>query len=117
VPKPAAILAGGETVVTVRGSGIGGRNQELCLSLAMGISDLPDTVAACVATDGIDGVSPVAGALVDGKTVEKALTMGLNPINYLENNDSYTFFYRLGQVIVTGYTETNVNDLFISLIK
>ncbi|MEM0247279.1 MAG: glycerate kinase [Desulfurococcaceae archaeon] len=117
VPKPAAILAGGETVVTVRGSGIGGRNQELCLSLAMGISDLPDTVAACVATDGIDGVSPAAGALVDGKTVEKALTMGLNPINYLENNDSYTFFYRLGQVIVTGYTETNVNDLFISLIK
>ena len=117
VPRPAAVLAGGETVVTVKGSGVGGRNQELCLSLAMQIRGMPDTVVACIATDGVDGVSPAAGAIVDGETVDRALQRGLNPLDYLENNDSYSFFKELGQSIVTGYTGTNVNDVFIALVK
>jgi len=115
--KPAAIIAGGETTVTVRGSGIGGRNQELCLSIALAIKDLPNTVVVCSATDGVDGVSPAIGAIVDGETVRKALGVGLNPQQYLDNNDSYTLFSKLGQAIVTGYTGTNVNDILIALIK
>ncbi|MEM4789218.1 MAG: glycerate kinase [Ignisphaera sp.] len=117
VSKPAAVIAGGETTVTVRGSGIGGRNQELCLSLAIGIKGLTNTVATCFATDGIDGISPATGAIVDGETVDNALKLGLDPQLYLENNDSYTFFSKLGQSIITGYTGTNVNDIFIALIK
>ncbi|MEM1526739.1 MAG: glycerate kinase [Ignisphaera sp.] len=117
VPKPAAIIAGGETTVTVRGSGIGGRNQELCLSLAIGIKSLTDTIIACFATDGVDGVSPATGAIVDGETVNNAFKLGLDPQKYLDNNDSYTFFSKLGQAIITGYTGTNVNDIFIALIK
>lgn len=117
VSKPAALLAGGETTVTVRGSGIGGRNQELCLSLAISIRGLHDVVAACVGTDGIDGISPAAGAVVDGWLFEEAVKKKLNPNEYLLNNDSYTFFQELGRAIYTGYTGTNVNDIFVALIK
>ncbi|MEM4488370.1 MAG: glycerate kinase [Desulfurococcaceae archaeon] len=116
VNKPAAIIAGGETVVTVKGSGVGGRNQELCLSLATYINSLPNTVAACLATDGVDGVSPVAGAIVDSETLKLATRKGLNPIRYLEENDSFSFFSQLGQSIITGTTGTNVNDIFMSII-
>jgi glycerate 2-kinase len=115
--RPVALIAGGETTVTVRGSGIGGRNQELCLSLAMKIRGLPDTVAACFATDGVDGISPATGAIVDGETVDRALDLGLDPNKYLDNNDSYTFFSKLGLAVITGYTGTNVNDVFIALMK
>ncbi|MEM4601819.1 MAG: MOFRL family protein, partial [Desulfurococcaceae archaeon] len=108
--------AGGETVVTVKGSGVGGRNQELCLSLATYINSLPNTVAACLATDGVDGVSPVAGAIVDSETLKLATRKGLNPIRYLEENDSFSFFSQLGQSIITGTTGTNVNDIFMSII-
>jgi len=117
VSKPAILLAGGETTVTVRGSGIGGRNQELCLSLALIIKKLKNTVAVCMGTDGIDGVSPAAGAIIDDFTIQEAVAMGLNPIEYLNNNDSYTFFSQLKRAIITGYTGTNVNDLFIALIQ
>lgn len=115
--RPAALIAGGETTVTVRGSGIGGRNQELCLSLAMRISDLSDVVATCFATDGVDGISPATGAIVDSETINKALKLGLEPQKYLDNNDSYTFFSKLGYAVITGYTGTNVNDVFIALIR
>lgn len=117
ISRPAVLLAGGETTVTVKGSGIGGRNQELCLSLALTIKGLKDTVAVCMGTDGIDGISPAAGAIIDDNTIQEALAMGLNPIEYLENNDSYTFFSQLKRAIITGYTGTNVNDLFIAVMK
>lgn len=112
---PAALLAGGETVVRVRGRGVGGRNQELCLSFAIAARGFPVS-AACMGTDGIDGNSPAAGAVVDGDTAEEAERVGLNPVEYLENNDSYTFFHRLGRAIHTGPTGTNVNDIFIALV-
>ncbi|MCS7111537.1 MAG: glycerate kinase [Ignisphaera sp.] len=116
IQKPAALLAGGETVVTVKGDGIGGRNQELCLSLAASIRGL-ETVAVCIGTDGIDGVSPAAGAVVDGSTVDEGYEAGLDPARYLENNDSYGYFSKIGRAIITGYTGTNVNDVFLALIK
>jgi len=117
VGRPAALLAGGETVVTVRGNGVGGRNQELCLSLAISIKGLRDVVAACVGTDGIDGVSPAAGAVVDEGLYDEAIVRGLDPSEYLMNNDSYTFFQKMRRAILTGYTGTNVNDIFVALIR
>ncbi len=115
IKAPAAVVAGGETTVTVRGNGVGGRNQELCLSLAIEIEGYP-IVALCAASDGIDGVSPAAGAIVDGATTKEARRQGLDPKKYLENNDSYTFFSKIGRAIVTGYTGTNVNDFFIAIV-
>lgn len=117
VSRPAALIAGGETVVTVRGSGVGGRNQELCLSLTISIKGLRDVVATCVGTDGIDGVSPAAGAIIDGELFEEAVRRDLNPEKYLLNNDSYTFFREMKRALYTGYTGTNVNDVFVALIK
>lgn len=116
VEKPVAILIGGETVVTVRGKGVGGRNQELCLSLAVSIKGL-EIVAVCMGTDGIDGISPAAGAIVDGYTIDEGYRLGLDPIAYLENNDSYTYFSKINRAIITGYTGTNVNDVFLALIR
>jgi glycerate 2-kinase len=112
---PASLLAGGETVVRVRGRGVGGRNQELCLSFAVAARGLPVS-AACMGTDGVDGNSPAAGALVDGYTVEEAEKAGLNPLEHLDNNDSHTLFHKLGRAIYTGPTGTNVNDVFIALV-
>jgi glycerate 2-kinase len=112
---PAALLAGGETVVQVRGQGVGGRNQELCLSFALAVRGLPVS-AACMGTDGVDGISPAAGAVVDGYTAEEAERAGLNPLEHLDNNDSYTLFHKLGRAIYTGHTGTNVNDVFIALV-
>jgi glycerate 2-kinase len=117
VPPPAAILAGGETTVTVRGKGKGGRNQELCLALSITINSRVDYVAACMGTDGIDGNSPAAGAIVDNLVLTEAERAGLNPEAYLEENDSYTFFSKLRRAIITGYTGTNVNDVFIALVQ
>jgi glycerate 2-kinase len=117
VSKPAVVLAGGETVVTVMGKGIGGRNQELCLSMLLSIKGLQDIVAVCIGTDGIDGVSPAAGAIIDGSTYQEAVSKGLNPRDFLNNNDSYTFFSKLKRTIITGYTDTNVNDVFIAVLK
>ena len=105
--KPPALLAGGEAVVRVRGRGVGGRNQELCLSFALAVRGLPVS-AACMATDGVDGNSPAAGAVVDGNTAEEAERAGLDPWNYLDNNDSYAFIQQLHRAIYTGPTGTNV---------
>ena len=116
---PSAVIAGGETTVTVRGSGVGGRNQELCLSLAAELHRLrliEAYKAACMGTDGVDGRSRAAGAWVDESTIPRALGMGLDPYRFLENNDSYTFFSRVGGVIdLGGYTGVNVNDVFVAL--
>ncbi|MEM4913103.1 MAG: glycerate kinase [Desulfurococcaceae archaeon] len=117
IGRPAAILAGGETVVTVKGKGVGGRNQELCLSLSISLRGVLGVTAACLATDGIDGVSPAAGAIVDGDTVDEALRKGLDPWESLDNNDSYGFFSRINRAIITEYTGTNVNDIFLALVE
>ena len=118
VNKPAALIMGGETTVTVRGSGVGGRNQELALSVAISIAGLRDVVFASFGTDGIDGVTDAAGAIVSSETMNMAKDARLNLKEYLENNDSYTLFKKLGHhLIITGATGTNVNDIAIALIR
>ena len=111
---PAALVIGGETTVRVRGQGIGGRNQELALSAARKISGL-NCVIAALGTDGIDGPTDAAGAMVDGETARRAKELGLDIHRFLEANDSYSFFKAMGDHIFTGPTGTNVNDLTILL--
>ncbi|UCF31552.1 MAG: glycerate kinase [bacterium] len=116
VPPPACIISGGETTVTVKGSGKGGRNQEFALAAAMAIDGLPGVVMLSGGTDGTDGTTEAAGAVADGTTVARARSAGLDPNRYLENNDSYHFFTALGDLLITGPTMTNVMDLHIILI-
>ena len=112
VPRPACVLFGGETTVTVRGSGAGGRNTELALSAAIALDGLgPDVLVASFATDGGDGASPCAGAIADGTTLARARALGLDARAALANNDSYSFWEALGDAIFTGPTGTNVNDI------
>ncbi|MCD6564040.1 MAG: glycerate kinase [Thermoproteales archaeon] len=114
---PAILLAGGETTVTVKGDGIGGRNQELALSAALMLQEYEGIVIASIGSDGRDGPTDAAGAIVDCNTIRKAYDLGLNPRKYLDNNDSYSFFEKVGGLIKTGYTGTNVNDFIIILVK
>lgn len=114
IPKPCGVVVGGETTVTVVGNGKGGRNQEIALSAAMQISGLDGVVIASLSTDGIDGPTDAAGALVDGKTARYSASKNLDAKSFLTRNDSYHFFSKLGDLIFTGLTGTNVND--ISLI-
>ncbi len=113
VPKPAGIVTGGETTVTVVGKGVGGRNQEIALGAALKLQGLNGAVLASISTDGIDGPTNAAGALADGKTIHQAQKLGLDAARFLLDNDSYTFFSKLGDLIVTGPTGTNVNDVSI----
>ena len=110
---PAAIVAGGETTVTVTGHGKGGRNQELVLSAAFGIDRLDNLVVASMGTDGVDGPTDAAGAMADGETLDKARRLGMEAASFLRTHDSYNFFKKLGDLIVTGPTGTNVNDIMI----
>ncbi len=114
---PACVLSGGETTVTIRGTGCGGRNQEFVLAAAMGIADLKDVVILSAGTDGIDGVTEAAGALADGRTMARAETLGLNAAEFLARNDSHHFFRQLGDFIDTGPTGTNVADIQIILAR
>lgn len=116
VPKPAGIVVGGETTVTVAGKGLGGRNQEIVLSAALNIKKLDGVVIASLSTDGIDGPTDAAGAIADGNTVAAALNMGLEPKSFLSNNDSYHFFSKVGDLIFTGPTGTNVNDVSLVIV-
>jgi len=111
--KPTSIIMGGETTVTVRGNGRGGRNQELVLSAASSISDLNNIAIASIGTDGIDGNSDAAGAIVDSTTTRRAQQKKILPMKYLTNNDSNTFFKKLNDVIITGLTGTNVEDILV----
>jgi glycerate 2-kinase len=111
LPPPCCLVAGGETTVTVRGSGKGGRSQELALGAALGIAGLPDLLVVGLATDGNDGPTDAAGAVADGSTTERAGALGLDPYAALAENDAYHFFDRLGDLLLTGPTNTNVNDL------
>lgn len=111
LPRPCCLVLGGETTVTVRGTGLGGRNQELALAAAIKLAGVDDVLVAALATDGNDGPNDGAGALADGTTVARAQSRGLDAERYLADNDSYHFFEALGDLLVTGPTNTNVNDL------
>jgi glycerate 2-kinase len=113
---PKCYVVGGETTVTVRGNGKGGRNQEAALAAAIAIAGRPNIALAAFATDGVDGPTDAAGAIVTGDTVKRAGQLGLDPRHYLDDNNSYPFFYALGDLIVTGPTGTNVNDLLFGLV-
>jgi glycerate 2-kinase len=111
IRRPAAVIVGGETTVTVRGNGLGGRNQEIVLSAASKISGIEGAGIASIGTDGIDGPTNAAGAIADGKTLLRAKKFGLNNKKILNNNDSYNFFSKIGDLIITGPTGSNVNDI------
>ncbi len=115
--KPVCLLFGGETTVTVKGNGKGGRNQELCLSALNEIKDTENIYLLSGGTDGIDGNSDAAGAVIDKTSYEKSLEKGLSIDKYLENNDSYHFFKETNDLIFTGYTGTNVMDITILLVE
>jgi glycerate 2-kinase len=110
---PACILSGGETTVTIRGTGKGGRNQEFVLACGMEIAGWKGAAVFSAGTDGTDGPTDAAGAFADWRMVERAQEMGLDPGAFLEENDSYPFFERLGDLIITGPTNTNVMDVRI----
>jgi glycerate 2-kinase len=116
ISPPAAIVAGGETTVTVHGKGRGGRNQELVLSAALSIQGLPRTLVSSIGTDGMDGPTNAAGAVADGSTVERGLRKGLDADKYLRENNSHEFFRKLKDLIVTGPTGTNVNDILVAIV-
>ena len=114
--KPACIISGGETTVTIRGDGLGGRNTEFCLASAIEIEGLEGVTVLSGGTDGTDGPTDAAGAIVNGKTVTEARLLGLDPFQYLKNNDSYHFFEATDDLLKTGPTMTNVMDLRVMLI-
>jgi hydroxypyruvate reductase len=116
LPPPCAILCGGETVVTVTGSGKGGRNQELALAAAIALAGLPDVVLASVGTDGTDGPTDAAGGLVDGDTVARLTACGVNAEQALADNNAYTALQASGDLLITGPTGTNVNDVTLLLV-
>ncbi|MBI5584741.1 MAG: glycerate kinase [Deltaproteobacteria bacterium] len=117
VRPPVCLLAGGEPTVTLKGRGLGGRNTELALAVALEIKGLPGTVFLSAGTDGTDGPTDAAGAWADGRTCARALKKGLSPERYLAANDSYHFFQEAGGLLITGPTGTNVMDIHILLIS
>ena len=117
VEKPACIISGGETTVTIEGKGKGGRNQEFALAAAIHMEGLKDVVILSAGTDGTDGPTDAAGASADGTTVKRAQDLGLDPYVYLCDNDSYNFFKPLGDLLITGPTHTNVMDIRVLLVS
>ncbi len=113
ITPPAALVAGGETTVTIQGDGKGGRNQELALAAALRMSGYKGVAIGSLATDGVDGPTDAAGALSDGTTVTRGRKLGMEPEEYMRNNDSYHYFSKLKDLITTGPTGTNVNDIII----
>lgn len=111
LPRPACLIAGGETTVTLMGDGRGGRNQEVALGAVEDLAGLRDVILITLATDGEDGPTDAAGAVVTGDTLERARALGLDPARALQNNNSYNFFQNLGDLLLPGPTGTNVNDL------
>ena len=109
--RPVMWVAGGETTVTITGEGRGGRNQELALAAVPALSGSRNEILVSLATDGGDGNTGAAGAVVTGESMQRASALGLDPAEYLANNDSHTFFRHLGDCLMPGPTRTNVNDL------
>ena len=116
ITKPACLVWGGETTVTVRGSGLGGRNQELALAAAIALDGWSNVLVEALGTDGTDGPTDAAGAIATGETVSRARAMGLDAAAMLADNDAYHFFAQLGDLVITGPTGTNVNDLVFILV-
>ena len=115
--KPILLLSGGETTVTVKGNGKGGRNTEFMLSMAISLRKTKGISALSIDTDGIDGIEDNAGAYICEETLKKAQLINLKPELFLENNDSYSFFQKIDDLIFTGPTLTNVNDFRLVLIE
>jgi len=116
ISSPACIVLGGETTVTVKGNGLGGRNQEVALSAALALDGVENTAIMAFATDGIDGPTDAAGAIIDGTTVDYAKRLGLDAQKYLTQNNAYKLLEATGSLIFTGPTGTNVNDLLILMV-
>lgn len=115
--RPLCVISSGETTVRVAGAGRGGRNQEFALAAATALAELgTDVVAASVGTDGVDGPTDAAGAIVDSTTLARARQAALRPQAFLDDNDAYTFFTVLGDLIQPGPTGTNVGDLQVFLL-
>jgi glycerate 2-kinase len=108
---PICLVAGGETTVTVLGDGVGGRNTELALAASIDLDGIPDVLLVTLATDGEDGSTDAAGAVVTGNTLQSARALGMDASDFLSRNDSYNYFSALGDLIKPGLTGTNVNDL------
>jgi hydroxypyruvate reductase len=116
LPRPLCVISSGETTVTVRGRGRGGRNQEFTLAMSAVLDELGTNIAAAsIGTDGIDGPTDAAGAVVDSTTTQRARAAGLAPDEFLNDNNTYAFFERLNDLIKTGPTATNVGDLQVIL--
>jgi hydroxypyruvate reductase len=116
IPRPACILSGGETTVTIKGKGLGGRNQEFVLASAFEISRIGKVVLLSGGTDGTDGPTDATGAVADHTTLDRGKSMGLDPKIFLDNNNAYRFFEKLGDLLITGPTYTNVMDVRIILV-
>ncbi len=114
-PEPHCLIAGGETTVHIQGNGRGGRNQELALAAALTLEGIPNCALMALATDGVDGPTPAAGAVVTGNTIPRARRLGLDPEGALKNNDSFPFLQALQSTISTGPSGTNLNDLVVGL--
>jgi hydroxypyruvate reductase len=117
IPPPACLLSGGETTVTLRGNGRGGRNQEFVLASALALKDIDGVAVMSGGTDGTDGPTDAAGAIADGHTVARARSLDLDPEDHLRRNDAYPFFQTLGDLVITGPTRTNVMDVCILLVR
>jgi hydroxypyruvate reductase len=115
-PRPAVLLSGGETTVTVRGKGKGGRNAEFLLAFALAIDGIDGITALAADTDGIDGSEDNAGAFADGSSASRMRAAGIDPRAALANNDAWTAFHAVGDLFVTGPTGTNVNDFRAILV-
>lgn len=116
LPTPACLILGGETTVTVRGSGTGGRNQEVALGALSELAGLPGTLVISLASDGGDGPTDAAGAVASGESLARAAALGLDPAAALQSNDAYPFFDALGDLLKPGPTRTNVNDLMFVFV-
>ena len=111
------MISGGETTVTIRGDGLGGRSQEFALAAALDLAGTQgDVLVLCAGTDGTDGPTDAAGAIADPSTIDRAATLNLNAHGYLTRNDSYNFFKPLGDLLITGPTGTNVMDVRLILV-
>jgi glycerate 2-kinase len=116
-PAPACLILGGETTVTLQGDGLGGRNQELALSAALALEGWPRITVAALGTDGNDGPTDAAGGMVDGRTAARARDAAHDPIVHLKNNDAYPVLRATSDLLVTGPTNTNVNDLIFVFVE
>jgi len=114
-PRPFCLIAGGETTVTIKGKGKGGRNQELALAAVDELRDLKNVLLIALATDGDDGPTDAAGAVVTGESAQRAEKLGVDAADHLSRNDAYVYFEKLGDLLKTGPTGTNVNDLIFLL--